>query len=192
VDLPARKARLRAEMVERRRRVAPAEAARAAEAVAARVVALQAFARSAAVALYAGLPDELPTRPLFEAVGRAGKTALLPRLEGDDLVFCAVGRWEELVPGRYGVAQPPSGAEPVEPPGLVVVPGVAFDRSGNRLGRGGGYYDRAFADRSRAGPLVGVGYSFQVLAEVPHGPQDRPMDRVVTDASPPAAGGDTA
>jgi 5-formyltetrahydrofolate cyclo-ligase len=182
VDLPARKARLRAEMAERRKRLAPAEAARAAQAVAGRVRELPAFRRARVVALYAALADELPSRPLFEAVRAAGKEALLPRTDGDSLAFCRVDAWEELVPGRYGVAEPPSGRAAVAPPGLVIVPGVAFDRAGHRLGRGEGYYDRAFAAAETAGLLVGVGYAFQLLDKVPHGPHDRRMDGVVTDA----------
>jgi 5-formyltetrahydrofolate cyclo-ligase len=185
VDLPARKARLRAELAERLRQVPPDAAARAAEAVASRVRALEAFARSDAIALYAALADELPSRPLFDAVREAGKTALLPRTQGDALVFCAVTSWEELVPGRYGVAEPPDRADRMEPSGLVIVPGMAFDRDGHRLGRGRGYYDRAFADPGRAGPLVGVGYSFQLRSEVPHGAGDRRVDEVVTDAADP-------
>lgn len=134
------------------------------------------------MALYAALSDELPSRPLFEAVRSAGKEALLPRTAGDVLAFCAVRAWEELVPGRYGVAEPPIRATPIAPSGLVIVPSVAFDRAGNRLGRGGGYYDRTFAVGKAAGCLVAVGYAFQVVDEVPHGPHDRCMDAVVTDA----------
>jgi 5-formyltetrahydrofolate cyclo-ligase len=181
VDLPARKARLRAEMGERRGRVASREGARAAAAVAERVRALPAFREAPAVALYAARADELPSRSLFEAVRAAGKEALFPRTEGDSLAFYVVRAWEELVPGRYGVAEPPSRATPVIPSGLVIVPGVAFDRAGHRLGRGGGYYDRAFVVGKTAGRLVGVGYAFQVVDEVPHGPHDRRMDAVVTD-----------
>lgn len=134
------------------------------------------------MALYAALADELPSRPLFEAVRAAGKEALFPRTDGDSLAFCAVATWEELVPGRYGVAEPSSRASPVVPGGLVIVPSVAFDRAGHRLGRGGGYYDRAFASRRMAGWLVAVGYAFQLVDEVPHAPHDRRMDAVVTDA----------
>ncbi len=182
MDLPARKARLRAEMTERRRRVTPGEAARAAAAVAERVRAMPVFGAAPVVALYAALADELPSRPLFEAVRAAGKEAIFPCTAGDSLTFFAVAAWEELVPGRYGVAEPRSRATPVAPSGLVIVPGVAFDRTGRRLGRGGGYYDRAFPVATMSCSLVAVGYAFQLVDEVPHGPGDRRMDAVVTDA----------
>lgn len=182
MDLPARKAQLRARMAERRRALEPAEARRAAEAVAARVGGLRAFRQARTVAVYAALPDELPSRPLFEAVRAAGKRAALPRVAGDRLEFAAVDAWEELVPGRYGVAEPRPDAVAEAPGELVIVPGVAFDRAGHRLGRGKGFYDRTFAPGGPAGVLVGVGYAFQVLDEVPHGPGDRRMDVVVTEA----------
>ncbi len=181
--LAARKGALRATMRELRRAVSEADAERAGRAMAGHVAALPAFALAAEVGLYASLPDELPTRPLFEAVRAAGKRALLPRFEGEALVFAAAERWDDLEAGRYGVAEPPAGAPRAEPRSLVVVPGVAFDRRGNRLGRGGGHYDRAFIDTPVGRPLlVGVGWTFQVVDGVPHGPGDRAMDAIVTEA----------
>ena len=64
----------------------------------------------------------------------------------------------------------------------MVVPGLAFDSKGNRLGHGKGYYDRAFANGAGESPvLVGFGYEFQVVDEVPHGEMDRRMDAIVTE-----------
>jgi 5-formyltetrahydrofolate cyclo-ligase len=64
---------------------------------------------------------------------------------------------------------------------VVLLPGVAFDRNGWRLGRGGGHYDRAFPPGAESPWLVGVGYSFQWLAEVPHDSRDRRVDAIVTE-----------
>jgi len=181
VDLAARKAALRQTMAARRRARGPGLAAGAGVAVAARVEALDAFARAGRVALYAALPDELPTRPLFEAVRRHGKSALFPRLAGERLEFAPVERWEELRPGRYGVLEPPPGAAGAGWGDLVLVPGVAFDRTGHRLGRGGGTYDRTFAEAGEGVVLIGVAYEFQLVDEVPHGPGDRRLHAVVTE-----------
>ena len=71
---------------------------------------------------------------------------------------------------------------PLEAGDLVVVPGLAFDSEGNRLGHGKGYYDRAFASGTGESPmLVGFGYEFQVVDDVPHGERDRRMDAIVTE-----------
>lgn len=142
------------------------------------------FRRANRVALYAALADELPTRACFEALAANGRTALLPRVESDGVLgFRAVTRWEDLQPGRYGVLAPPESAERVVPAAgdLALVPGLAFDLRGMRLGRGGGHYDRAFA-ASAAGPLLcGVAYRFQLIESVPHGSHDRRMDAIVTE-----------
>jgi 5-formyltetrahydrofolate cyclo-ligase len=135
------------------------------------------------VALYAALPDELPTRALFEGVVASGRAALLPRiLPGRKLEFCPASRWGELRAARYGVLTPPADSEPLalEAGDLVLVPGLAFDLAGGRLGQGGGYYDRAFA--REGGPfLCGVAYAFQLIDAVPCDSHDRRMDAIVTE-----------
>ena len=183
MNLEAAKRELRRQAGARRR--APA----AADAVAARVcehlLAERAIIDARRVALYAALPDEVPTRPLFEALARAGTPRLLPRVApGRRLVFALVERWEDLRPGGYGVLEPPEAA-PVFEPGegdVVVVPGVAFDRAGRRLGRGKGYYDRAFPPGDRPRPwLFGVACEAQIVESVPTDSHDRAMDAIVTE-----------
>jgi 5-formyltetrahydrofolate cyclo-ligase len=133
-------------------------------------------------ALYADLADEVPMRPLFEAIRRVS-IPLLPRIEGSRLAFFSVRSWSDLRPGAYGVLEPARGGGTVRltPDDAVVLPGVAFDRSGHRLGRGGGFYDRAFAGAQSQPLLIGAGYAFQLQAQVPHGTGDRRVDVVATD-----------
>jgi 5-formyltetrahydrofolate cyclo-ligase len=168
----------------RRRAVTPAEAEAAAAAVARHLLADSALASATRVALYASLPDELPTPQLFARLA-AAKPVLLPRWEGEGrLAFCAVARWTDLAPGRYGVLEPPVGSPEISPErgDVVLVPGVAFDAEGWRLGRGGGGYDRAFPPDAENPPLLyGLGYAFQVVASVPHDSRDRRMDAIVTE-----------
>jgi 5-formyltetrahydrofolate cyclo-ligase len=178
------KRRLRKELSERRRAVTPDQAARAGDAVKSHLEAWGPFRTANRVALYAALPDELPTRPCFEALAASGRTALLPRVASDGgLGFRAIARWEDLQRGRYGVLTPPESAERVVPAAgdLVLVPGLAFDLRGMRLGRGGGHYDRAFAAAATGPLLCGVAYGFQLIGSVPHGSHDRRMDAIVTE-----------
>jgi 5-formyltetrahydrofolate cyclo-ligase len=135
------------------------------------------------VALYAALADELPTRALFEGLRAAGRRCLLPRIGEGSLEFALVSDWGELQPAQHGVLAPPPDrvGEVLAPQDVAIVPGVAFDQAGRRLGRGGGYYDRAFADRRRSPLLVGAGYAFQVVAEVPADSRDRAVDAIVTE-----------
>lgn len=184
-ELEARKCALRSEMSALRRATPAARWLEAGRVVATSVVALPECRWAARVALYAALPDELPTRPLFDLLRQTGRSVLLPRTAGARLEFAPVERWEELRPGRYGVPEPPAACASLglEAADLVVVPGVAFDARGNRLGRGGGFYDRTFA-RAAAGPvLCGAALELQLVDEVPHGPGDRAMDLLVTECA---------
>ncbi len=179
------KRRLRQQMSRLRKDVAPAESERAGQAAAAALIDLELARRAKRIALYAALPYELPTRPLFDAVVEKTGAALLPRTADPlGLEFFAVECWEALRPGAYGVLEPPNDGTAVRlvPGDLVVVPGVAFDEDGYRLGHGKGYYDRAFAAELGDAPtLVGFGYEFQIVDAVPHDHRDRQMDAIVTD-----------
>jgi 5-formyltetrahydrofolate cyclo-ligase len=174
---------LRLRLGARRRSVPPAQAAAAAAACAEHLLAVAGIRGALRLALYAALPDELPTRPLFEALGELGIPRLLPRVGADGaLGFAAVERWEDLAPGRYGVPEPPPHAAELRlgAGDWVLVPGLAFDAAGWRLGRGGGHYDRALA--GWAGPrVVGLGYAFQLVEQVPRDSHDRPVDAIVTE-----------
>ncbi len=118
--------------------------------------------------------------PLFSWVLQRGKRLLLPRVEGKDLKLIRVEDDTSLSPGAFCILEP-SGGEEVRPEevDLSLVPGVAFDREGYRIGYGKGYYDRLL---ERLGGLkLGVCYEFQVLEEVPRDDWDMPVDLVVTE-----------
>ena len=175
------KRRLREALAERRRRVPPHEAAQAASAIASAALEEPRLRRAARVALYAAFDGELPTRALFEALGSLGVERLFPRIEGGGLAWARASQWEELRPGAFGIPEPSAPPEVLRPGDVVFVPGIAFDRKGGRLGRGGGHYDRAFPPGVEAPWLVGVGYSFQWIAEIPHDSRDRRVDAIVTE-----------
>jgi 5-formyltetrahydrofolate cyclo-ligase len=147
-----------------------------------------AFEQCSQVVLFASLPGEPDTGPIFAAARAAGRLCLLPRMLQDvDLEFVLVDDFGALVAGRYGVREPASAAPPQEVAGgsLVLVPRLAFDHDGGRLGRGAGYYDRALARiRSRAGGsrIVGVAFDVQLVDRVPMDSHDVRIDGVVTES----------
>jgi 5-formyltetrahydrofolate cyclo-ligase len=181
-DLAAEKRALRRQIGTRRQAIAGAERRAAGEAIARHVLRALVGRRVRRWAVYADLPDEVPTRSLFEAIRRVS-IPLLPRIEGRRLAFAPVRSWSDLRPGVFGVLEPPRGTPGVRlaPEDAVVLPGVAFDRSGHRLGRGAGLYDRTFGGAGSQPLLIGAGYAFQLLAHVPHGGSDRKVGVVVTD-----------
>ena len=153
-----------------------------AEAVRDRVLALPEAAQARRVAAYASLGSEISTRPLLDALQAAGAEVLLPVLLDDGrLSWAPYPGWSRLVPGRLGTSQPPGAAEGrLADVDLVVLPALAVDGRGRRLGRGGGSYDRALATRSAGSLVVAVVADEAVVAEVPVAPHDQPVDVVIT------------
>jgi len=167
-----------------RRSLSRDERASAGAAVARIACAVPEFQRANRVAVYVALEDEMPTRAILGAVLASGRVLLLPRLVAAGLEFAAVEDLALLRPGGFGVMEPvaPSAKLDLGPSDLVFVPGVAFDRRGGRLGRGGGHYDRAFPPARAAPVLIGLAFSFQLVDVVPMGPSDRRVEGVVTEA----------
>ena len=176
---------LRGRMRARRHEVSAADAERAGLAAAAWICDSQPFRAARNVALYVAIAGEVDTRELIAAAMAAGKGVCVPRgTGGSSLEFARLDELGELRSGEFGVPEPPRSAERVvlSVGDLVIVPGVAFDALGRRLGRGGGHYDRAFPPALERPPiLIGLAFSFQVVAEVPSDCHDRRMDAVCTD-----------
>lgn len=181
------KRRLRAAM---RARSGPEDAARArASGLAAcrHLVAWSGFAGASQVVAFASLADEVDTRAIIDAAFAAGKRVLLPRISGATLEFVETRPAETLVPGRFGVSEPRSevGARRVADGSIVLVPGLAFDRCGGRLGRGAGYYDRALAEIAgceSSTRFIGVAFPRQVVERVPMSAHDVRMHGILTEA----------
>ena len=126
--------------------------------------------------------SEVDTVPLIDRWLDGGKVVALPRIEGSDVVPVSYIRGAPTSETSFGAMEPIGGRllDPAELD-LVIVPGVAFDRSGNRVGYGAGYYDR-FLRRTRPGvPAVAVAFAVQVVPEVPAGGTDRRVDAIVTE-----------
>lgn len=165
------------------RALSEAEREQAAEGAAAAVQQWDGWRRAATVAVFLHLPDELPTTPLIRASVAAGKRVAAPvSLPGGELRFHAFDP-DALRAGRFGIAEPDperSPAIPADALDLVVVPGLAFDAEGFRLGRGGGYYDRLLA-RLPSGTLT-VGWTLPafVVDRLPREPHDLPVGFLAT------------
>ncbi len=139
------------------------------------------LAEARIVALYMGLEDEAPAQRLAPQLQAMGKTLALPRVI-DRLGSMDFLVWEpdaHLLPGPFGTSHPEPGDGPVTPD-AIVAPLVGFDRAMNRLGQGGGYYDRAFA-RFPDALRIGLAWSVQELEAVAADPWDLPLDVILTE-----------
>lgn len=148
---------------------------------------LASYRKARVILCYAAFDGEVETRPLLEAALAAGKRVAVPLMRpGHRLAVAQIrcARTGLSRRGRFGVPEPEDRtARPVDPGALdlVVVPGLAFDRAGRRLGRGKGYFDRFLARVPARVPRVGLAFSFQILDGLPSEPHDQPVGAVVTE-----------
>ena len=183
---------LRRRMRARRLALTPAELRAASLRAAGRLISQSWFRRASRIGLYLGSRGELDPAPVMRAALAMRKRCCLPvlhPLRPGDLWFILWEPGDPLRPNRFGIPEPvPLQHRRIRPWALelVLVPLVAFDPEGHRLGMGGGYYDRTFAYRTRRsswpGPLlVGYAHEFQCVPRLASQPWDVPMDWVVTD-----------
>jgi 5-formyltetrahydrofolate cyclo-ligase len=136
------------------------------------------------VSAYWPMRSELDTRPLLARLHEAGHRLCLPVVPGPErpLVFRAWAPGDELIVGGFKTEIPGEDKEVLEPD-LLCVPMLAFDRSGYRLGYGGGFYDRTLEKLRTSKRVVAVGLAFsaQQVEAAPRGPHDQPLDAIVTE-----------
>ncbi|MBN1554504.1 MAG: 5-formyltetrahydrofolate cyclo-ligase [Phycisphaerae bacterium] len=155
-------------------------------AVARRVVQLDEFRSAGTVLLYLPIPGEVDVLPIAREAWRAGKKVLAPTACDQcramrAILCCPVN--EEMFHPHHGLRQPNRdlGELAIDQLDLIVVPAVAFDARCNRLGRGGGFYDRFLARPELRAKTVGVAFDEQIVPDVPVRENDRPVHVVVTD-----------
>jgi 5-formyltetrahydrofolate cyclo-ligase len=187
---------LRRRLSEARGALSPADRAARSARIAQACSSLPGFATASILCAYVNFREEVETGALIDALLAAGRRVAVPvHLHGAPrpLNFAEIRSRAELVPNHFGIPQPPEGAArflPTEAIPFFLVPGLAFDTRGGRLGYGLGFYDRAFAVADPAALKVGLAFEAQILERVPTGPHDVPMDFVVTeDRVIPAAPG---
>ena len=145
----------------------------------------KAFAASelyrSAKTIYGYLPynQEVRTVPMLEQALRDGKKVAVPKVIGDEMVFIYLDDLSQVEKGYAGIPEPIAN-EPVaqDETALVLMPGLAFDRKGNRMGYGGGFYDKFLADEPEH-PTVALCYGFQMVDSIPTDDYDIPVDCVL-------------
>lgn len=189
MDATAQRREQRQRLAGRRRALSPAQRIAAAQGLRRSLEQLPEYHTDARVAGYWACDGELPLNLIIPPLAARGQRFLLPVLgETDGLRFAPWAIGEPVQPNRFGIPEPVTPSEWFAPfqLDLVLVPLLAFDRRGNRLGYGGGWYDRSFAFlMEQARPteplLVGIGYDFQELPELAAASWDVPMDFIATD-----------
>jgi len=149
------------------------------------IVQSDAFREAAVVMAFLSLPHEVDTTPLILHAWQQGKTVAVPKVSWQQrhMIPVEISSLETgIKTDERGLRNPTNGTPiPYDEIDLVITPGLGFDRHGNRLGRGGAYYDRFFKHRNINALRWGVAFSFQLCDEVPHDDGDVPIDAVVTE-----------
>lgn len=179
--MPKRK--LRQVMLDRRRTLTAEEQCVSGHLIQQAFIALPAFAKARVVALYSSIGGEVETGEVLETALKEGKVVLFPVVCGAHLRFVKVSDPGEMVKGAFGISEPCLSGEAYSPDSadLVVVPGVAFDHAGKRIGFGKGYYDKALHHLEGSGRLVGFCYDFQLVDEIVAEPHDVAVDVIITE-----------
>lgn len=182
-NLDRAKSTLRLRARAARRAVTPELRTAAAYAIAERVLGLREISGATAVALYGASPEEADPSVLESALRERGIRVAYPRVaDKATLEMHWIDVVDVLTFGAFGLTEPTAEAPPASLGDIsaIVVPAVAFDPAGNRLGFGGGYYDALLATRDGGPPAIGIAYDEQIFDHVPHDERDRPVDIIVT------------
>lgn len=146
-------------------------------------MAMPSFAKARIIALYSPVRGEVETQAVMMAALREGKIVLFPVVCGEQLSFISVAGPHDMTRGAFGISEPCRSGAAYSPgeADLIVIPGVAFDRLGKRVGFGKGYYDRALHALEGSGKLVGFCYDFQLVDEIVAEPHDVAVDTIITE-----------
>ena len=182
-DLTAKRHSMRLVLRERRASLAEVDQKRASLTIATRLARLPILRDALLVAGYRAVRGEIDIEASLRLLCEQGTVVTVPRVVGDHLEFLPWSPEAATVAGSFGIEEPTDGAPvPFDGHTAVLTPLVAFDRRGQRLGQGGGFYDRAISRAGAARPvMIGVAHGFQEVERVPTEPWDQPLDAVVTD-----------
>jgi 5-formyltetrahydrofolate cyclo-ligase len=163
-----------------------AERRRKSSAIAKRLFTLPEYLKAGSVLFFVGFDTEVITLPMLDQALRQRKTVIAPRLKkgrsGEMELRCLSDLPAQLAPGALGILEPDETCPmvPLEEIDLIIVPAVAWDETGHRVGYGGGFYDRLLA-RAAEKLCIGIGFDCQVLPQVPRDTHDLGVDMLITE-----------
>jgi 5-formyltetrahydrofolate cyclo-ligase len=187
--LRTEKRAMRSRVLARRDEMPALERAAASSAICAAISALPEFRAAQCVLLTLPFGSETDTRPLTEHALAAGKQVLLPRVDRETRMLelhQVLNLLQDIAPGRWNIPEPrPEHCARKDPREVdwVLVPGVAFDEAGGRLGYGGGFYDRLLPLLRPNVPRVAAAFALQMVERVPRGKHDLAIDLIITETA---------
>lgn len=140
---------------------------------------IEEYRKAQTIACYHSVGSEVKTHEIMQEILSHGKTLALPRVEGDNLVFCNVKKFEDLEKGEFGIMEPKQYCQPVNEFDVIIVPSVAMSRTGQRLGYGMGFYDRFLKDKKAT--TIALAYSQSIVKVIPREKLDVLISWIVTE-----------
>ena len=173
---------LRREMGMKKRALAEEELEEKSARLAWKLYATEQYREAKSLYAYVSFNQEVRTAPIIARAWADGKRVAVPKVLGNDLAFIWIASFDDLAPqGAFGIPEPVAdGPVADDAEALLLMPGLAFDVEGNRVGYGGGYYDRFLAAQPHH-PTVALCYGFQLLPRLEVEAHDIPVDLVLTD-----------
>lgn len=186
MEIKTAKQRIRSEIKRFRKEMLPSQAKEWNDIILHKLINSAAFNESNTIYTYVSMEHETDTKKLIAHTLDSGKRAAVPRVEGDFIRFYYITSLSDLTPGCMGILEPQKGMKPaysafdMKNGTVFVLPGLAFDRAGGRVGYGGGFYDR-FLSEYPGFKKTALAFSFQVMESVPSEPFDIRMDFIITE-----------
>ena len=165
-------------MLEMRNRLNHPEIAKRSKTIQEFVIKSKEFEWAKVVGTYHALGSEVTTELIIKRAKILGKKIALPRVEEDKITFYELSSTKSLIRGRFGILEPPP-CEQMSDIDILIMPGIAFDKKGNRLGYGMGFYDRLLSCKRIFS--IGLAYSFQLLENLPHDKYDKRLDAIASE-----------
>jgi 5-formyltetrahydrofolate cyclo-ligase len=177
------KAGLRRKMLESRKALSAEDYMGKSLIIQQRLISTEEYSHSEVLALYSSIKKEVDTHQVIEMSLRSGKKVILPAVSDGRLLFRELKEISDLHKGKYGILEPPATSKVFAPDlaDLIVLPGIAFDLKGHRVGYGKGYYDKSLHHLEGQGKLVAVCYDFQLVEEIAGEAHDVKVDMIITE-----------
>lgn len=175
------KKEIRAEVRRRIKLLSEEQMSGASETIFSKIEKCDEFAEARCIALFAAMHDEVPTDYALKSWMELGKRIVVPRVEGDIMRFYDYSP-DKMRTGAFGILEP-TGDEECTPSDidLIIVPARAFTSAGERLGRGGGFYDKYMSQSDFRASKIGIAFKCQIFDSLPCDPHDIRVDKVVTE-----------
>jgi len=179
------KAQIRKELLSKRDNIPPVVRGVKNRMVLERMLSLDEFRNAGTIFFFASFRTEVDTTEMIKSSLESGKCALLPKVDKErhELQLYEIRDFGELAPGYMGIPEPPVSENQmsINDADIVIIPGAGFDASGNRIGYGGGYYDRLLSGLQKDIPVIAPAYEEQVVDSIPSEPHDIRVQMIVTD-----------